>query len=216
VIAITTFFAGVLTWRDRDVRSNEILGALPYPNWTSFSSRFLTLAFIIEVIFCIGILVAVLTQLAGGYTRLQLGVYVQELLVIDFAKMCFLAMLAFLMHTLAPNKYIGYFLFIIAVVANAFVWNLLRVDTLLVKFGRLPGYTYSDMFGIQPYQPGLIAFGVYWIAFYCILAWLCTVIAHRGIARPLMERFRYGFKELSSSAKLFVSAALVAWLSLGG
>lgn len=216
VIAIITFFAGVLTWRDRDVRSNEILGALPYPNWTAFLSRFLTLAFIIESIFCIGIVVAVLTQLASGYTRLQLGVYVQELLVIDFTKMCFLAMLAFLMHTLAPNKYIGYFLFIIAVVANGFIWNLLRVDTLLVKFGRLPGYTYSDMFGIAPYRPGLVAFGFYWIAFCLILAWLCTLLAHRGIARPLLQRLRFGFKELSVSAKLFVSVALFAWLSLGG
>ena len=216
VIAIITFFAGVLTWRDRDVRSNEILGALPFPNWTAFLSRFLTLAFIIEVVFCIGIAVAVLTQLANGYSRLQLGVYVQELLVIDFVKMCFLAMLAFLMHTLAPNKYIGYFLFIMAVVVNAFVWNLLRVDTLLFKFGRLPGYTYSDMFGIEPYQPSLIAFGLYWIAFCLILAWLCTSIAHRGVARPLLQRIRYGFKEMSVSSKTFASAVVVTWLGLGG
>jgi ABC-2 type transport system permease protein len=201
VIAIITFFAGVLSWRDRDVRLNEILGAKPYPNWTAFLSRFLTLAIIIESIFCMGIVVAVLAQLAGGYTRLQLGVYVQELLVIDFVKMSFLAMLAFLMHTLAPNKYIGYFLFIIGVVANAFLWNLLRVDTLLVKFGRLPGYTYSDMFGIAPYRPGLIAFGVYWAAFCLILAWFCTIFAHRGIARPLLQRVRFGFKELSGGAK---------------
>ena len=216
VIAIITFFAGVLTWRDRDVRLNEILGALPYRNWTAFLSRFLTLAIIIESIFCIGIIVAVITQLAGGYTRLQLGVYVQELLIIDFVKMSFLAMLAFLMHTLAPNKYIGYFLFIIAVIANGFVWNLFRVDTLLVKFGRLPGYTYSDMFGIAPYQPGLVAFGIYWVAFSLILAWLCTCISHRGIGRPLLERFRFGFKELSRGAKMFVSAAAISWLSLGG
>jgi ABC-2 type transport system permease protein len=216
VIAIITFFAGVLSWRDRDVRLNEILGAQPYPNWTAFLSRFLTLAIIIESIFCMGIVVAVLAQLAGGYTRLQLGVYVQELLVIDFVKMSFLAMLAFLMHTLAPNKYIGYFLFIIGVVANAFLWNLLRVDTLLVKFGRFPGYTYSDMFGIAPYRPGLIAFGVYWAAFCLILAWFCTIFAHRGIARPLLQRVRFGFKELSGGAKAFVSAATIAWLSLAG
>ncbi len=216
VIAIITFFAGVLTWRDRDVRLNEILGAQPYPNWTAFLSRFLTLAIIIESIFCIGITVAVLSQLASGYTRLQLGVYVQELLVIDFVKMCFLAMLAFLMHTIAPNKYIGYFLFIIGLVTNAFIWGPLRVDTLLVKFGRLPGYTYSDMFGIAPYRPGLIAFGIYWSVFCLILAWLCTSIAHRGIARPLLQRIRYGFSELSSSAKVFVTAATFAWLSLGG
>lgn len=215
VIAIITFFAGVLTWRDRDVRLNEILGALPYPNWTAFLSRFLTLAIIIESIFCIGILVAILAQLADGYTRLQLGVYVQELLVIDFLKMSFLAMLAFLMHTLAPNKYIGYFLFIIGVVANAFLWNVLRIDTILVKFGRLPGYTYSDMFGIAPYRSGLIAFGIYWVAFCLILAWLCTCIAHRGIARPLFQRIRYGFKDLSGSSKLFVIAASCVWLSVG-
>ncbi len=216
VFSIITFFAGVLIWRERDVRSNEILGALPYPNWTAFLSRYLTLVIVVATIFSIGIVVAILAQLASGYSRVQLGVYVQELLVIDLVKMCFLIALALLMHTLAPNKYIGYFLFVIALVANAFVWNMLRIDTLLVKFGRLPGYTYSDMFGIAPYKPSLIAFAIYWSAFCLIIAWFCTVIAHRGIAKPLLQRLRFGLKELSGSSKAFLSFAVVAWISLGG
>ncbi len=215
-VAIITFFAGVLTWRDRDVRCNEILGALPYPNWTAFLSRFLTLAIIIQLLFLLGITVSVLAQLAAGYTRLQLGVYVQELLVIDFAKMCFLAILAFLMHSLAPNKYIGYFLFILALIGNGFGMSALRVESNLFRFGRLPGYTYSDMFGIQPYTSGLWSFGIYWIVFCLMLAWLTTLIAHRGIAAPLSSRLRHGFRQLSPLSMGLATLFAVTWVGLGG
>lgn len=216
LLCIVTFFAGVLVWRDRDVRFNEILGGLPYPNWTTFLSRFLALAIIIETIFLVAIVVAVLAQLASGYTRLQLDVYFKELLVIDFVKMSFLAMLAFLMHTLAPNKYVGYFLFVIATIANGFVWSILRIETLLVKFGRLPSYTYSDMFGFEPYAPGLMAFGIYWTAFCLLLAWFCTLIAHRGLPASLWARLRYGFTHVSRASLQFVLAAGLIWLAIGG
>ncbi len=38
LIAIITFFTGVLVWRDRDYRLHEIFGALPTRNWTSYLS----------------------------------------------------------------------------------------------------------------------------------------------------------------------------------
>jgi len=112
LIAIITFFGGVLIWRDRDARCHEITGALPYPNWALLLSKFLALEAVIAILLVVGIGTGVSAQLASDYTRLQLGVYFTELLVIDFAKMSFLAVLAIVMHTIAPNKYIGYFLFI--------------------------------------------------------------------------------------------------------
>ncbi len=188
LLAIITFFGGVLIWRDRDVRMHEILGALPYPNWTAYLSRLVSLIFIIAILLSCGIRHCIGAQLASGYNRLQLDVYVKDLLVIDLVKMSFLAVLALLMHSLAPNKYIGYFLFIIFVVLNAFLWDYMRVETLLVRYGRMPTYTYRicmDSHLMHRGSFGLVSIG-------CSSApWspgFTVRVLHRGVSAPIKER----------------------------
>ncbi len=215
LVAIITFFGGVVIWRDRDARCHEILGALPYPNWALFLSKFLALEAIIAILLLLGIGTGVSAQLASGYSRLQLDVYFQELIVIDLAKMSFLAVLAMVMHTLAPNKYIGYFLFIVFVVANVFVWDYLRIETNLVKFGRLPAYTYSDIFHLAPYVSGLMWFGIYWISVSAVLLWLCVRITHRGVAIPLLTRIRKGLSDGGIASWVLLFTLACCWVGLG-
>ncbi len=216
LLAIITFFGGVLIWRDRDVRMHEILGALPYPNWTAYLSRLVSLIFIIAILLSCGIAIGIGAQLASGYNRLQLDVYVKDLLVIDLVKMSFLAVLALLMHSLAPNKYIGYFLFIIFVVLNAFLWDYMRVETLLVRYGRMPTYTYSDMYGFAPYASGLFWFGLYWVLFSVLVAWFTVRVLHRGVSAPLKERLKSGLKQVRGSSLAFVGVFGLLWIGLGG
>jgi ABC-2 type transport system permease protein len=59
--------------------------------------------------------------------------------------------LAYFVHVISPNKYIGYFAFIAFVIANQFVWRPLHVATRLVQFASQPDTTYSDFFGFAPY-----------------------------------------------------------------
>lgn len=215
LISIITFFAGVLVWRDRDARLHEITGALPYPNWISYASRLLTLVVVLAIILSCGIAVGVSAQLASGYTRLQLDVYVKELLLLDLTRMTFLSVLALLMHSIAPNKYLGYFYFILAVLANAFVWDILRIDSLMVRYGRLPSYIYSDMYGFAPYSKGLLTFASYWLLFSGILAWLTARIMHRGVQQPLKDRVRKTFADMNFASVAFLSIAVIGWLGVG-
>jgi ABC-type transport system involved in multi-copper enzyme maturation permease subunit len=215
IISIITFFSGVLVWRDRDVKMHEILGALPYPTWIAYLSKLLTLVLLIAILFSCGIAVGVVSQLASGYSRLQLDVYIKELLVIDLARMCFLAVLALLMHAVAPNKYIGYFLFIIALVVNSFLWGLLRIDSLLPRFGRIPPHTYSDMFEFAPYATGLTAFIIYWSLFCLILGWITVRVIHRGVYQPLSFRWKRGIQQATASSWSFLLVAFALWGAVG-
>ena len=56
------------------------------------------------------------------------------MLGIDFSGFVMLAVLAFFIHVISPNKYIGYFGFIAFLIANAFVWRPLRIATNMVQF----------------------------------------------------------------------------------
>lgn len=216
LLAIITFFAGVLVWRDRDARLHEITGALPYPNWIVYLSRLLTLVVVLAIILSVGIGVGVAAQVASGYSRLQLDVYVKELLVLDLTRMTFLSVLALLMHSLAPNKYLGYFFFILAVIANAFLWDVLRIDSLMVRYGRLPSYIYSDMYGFAPYVKGLTYFAIYWALFAAMVAWFTVRIMHRGVQQPLKDRLRKGFSELNIASLALLGTAFSLWVVVGG
>lgn len=215
LIAIITFFTGVLVWRDRDYRLHEIFGALPTRNWTGYLSKLMTLILVVAIIQTIAIGLSVCSQWASGYTRFQLALYVREMLVLDLLSMSFLIVLSLLAHTLAPNRYVGYFLFVILLVANSFGWRMLSIDTLLVKYGRMPSYTYSDMFGFAPYIEGLSWFAVYWILLSILLAWVTTRLWQRGPLQSLRQRLTWLTQNVSGRTRAALATVAIAWLGIG-
>ncbi len=215
LLAIITFFSGVLVWRDRDYRLHEIFGALPTRNWTSYLSKLVTLVFVVAIIQCLAIGLSVCAQFASGYPRFQLSLYVKEMLVLDLLSMTFMIVLSLLSHTLAPNRYVGYFLFIILLVLNNFGWRFLQVDTLLVKYGRIPGHTYSDMYGFAPFVKGIAWFSVYWILFAILVAWLTTRLWQRGPLQSLRQRLTWIPANISGPQRLALAAIAMAWVGIG-
>jgi ABC-2 type transport system permease protein len=180
LIALITFFAGVLVWDERDARTDEVNDALPVPEWPAFLAKFIALMTAIASIQGVVMLAAICVQAAHGYMRFQLGVYAETLLGQDLLNFAFLAALAFLIHVLSPNKYIGYFAFIGVVVANTFMWRPLHVGTRMVQFGSLPDMTYSDFFGYQPWMKSWSWFAVYWTLFSILISMLSILLWQRG------------------------------------
>jgi ABC-2 type transport system permease protein len=215
LVPIITYFAGVVVWRDRDFRFHEILGATPVPNSVLVVSRFVALLAVVLSVLIVVIGVGCVVQLSYGYTRLQLGVYGMELVLIEALRFGFMIVLAILAHTLSPNKYVGYFAFVILLILNAFLWPWLRIDSLLVRFGRLPAYIYSDMFGIAPYLSGMVGFALYWLAASCGVLWICSTAMHRGVASPFRKRLIEGLHSASNHSKRFAICSLLLTIGLG-
>jgi len=215
-IAIITYFTGVLVWRDRDYHLHEIIGATPSSNSVFVVSRLVTMIVTVFCLLVLGIAMGCFYQWTQGYTRFQLDVYLQELIVIQGTRLVFLIVVGLLAHTLAPNKYVGYSLFILFIILNAFVWQGLRWESLLVRFGALPRYIYSDMFKIAPYRPGLFAFAVYWTCVSGVLLWFCTIVMHRGVAANLRQRFFKGVIGQSLGSLGFLVIALSASAGMAG
>src|SRR5579864_559869 len=151
LVIVITYYAGVLVWKDRDERMDEIADSTPTPDWTSYASRLLTLILMVMLMQFAALLGGIAVQTWHGYHRYQIGLYLHELLVRDASGFLFLSVLAFLIHVFSPNKYIGYFFYIAFIAANAFMWGPLNVATHLVQFGSRSNIVYSDMFGEAPY-----------------------------------------------------------------
>jgi uncharacterized membrane protein YidH (DUF202 family) len=185
LIIIITYFSGALVWKDRDERMDEIADATPTPEWVSYAARLVTLIGMVMLIQTVALAAGIVVQAAHGYHRFQFGLYVHELLMRDASGFAFLAILAFLIHVLVPNKYIGYSVFIAFYFVNIYLWQALNVATNLVQFARRPRVIYSDFFGDAPYR-------LAWKLVHALLAAFLRLAGHRhgnvlatGKARPM-------------------------------
>jgi ABC-2 type transport system permease protein len=216
VVIVITYYAGVLVWKDRDERMDEIADSTPTPDWISYAPRLLTLMIMVMLMQAAALLGGIAVQTWHGYHRYQLGLYVYELLVRDASAFLFLSALAFFIHVLSPNKYIGYFFYIVFLAANAFVWRPLNIATSLVRFGSRPQEIYSDMFGDAPYRAAWDWYTLYWLFFCGVLAILTVMFWPRGKQDRWIGRRRNAAQRFHGG---WISASLLcllAFASTGG
>ena len=175
VVAIITYYAGILVWKDRDVRMDEITDSLPSPECVSYASRLTALIGIVLLIQMVVFASGIIVQASMHFYRFQLGLYVKELLVRDLSLFFMLAILAFFIHVLSPNKYIGYFIYVVFLLANLFAWTPLNVASNLPKFANRPRIIYSDFYTDAPFRTAWNWFSLYWLLF-CALLYVLTVL----------------------------------------
>jgi ABC-2 type transport system permease protein len=216
LIVVITYFAGALVWKDRDERMDEIADATPMPEWVSYAARLATLIAMVMAIQAAALTVGIVDQAVHGYYRFQFGLYIHELLVRDGSWFVFLAILAFLIHVLAPNKYVGYFVFITFYFANEFLWHPLNVATNLVQFAGRPIVIHSDFFGDAPYRSSWDWFTLYWLLFCVLLAIATVMFWPRGRQDRWQGRRRNAALRFGSGWKTATAFSLLAFATCGG
>lgn len=184
------FYTGMLVWKERDAKINEIQDATPARTSMLFVSKIIAMMFSIALVYLFAIILAMITQTLNGYTHFELDVYFKSLLVIRMIKLSFLVVLSLLFHYLINNRYIAWFSFIAFTIVNSFIWSLLEINSNMLAFGHMPNIEYSDMNGFGPFVPGIIGFSLYW-GLFCAL--LCLVIVGfyiRGKEEQISQRWQ--------------------------
>jgi ABC-type transport system involved in multi-copper enzyme maturation permease subunit len=215
-IIVMVLYTGELVWKERTARLDEVHDALPHPIWATAVGKLLAMIGLTAAIQVAAMLMGMVAQLAHGYTNLEPGVWIKEMLVLDLVGFTFLAILSFLVHALVNNKFLGYFVFVTAVIVNTFIWIPLKTQAVMLRYGETPAYTYSDMNGYGPYVSGLAWFNAYWLAFAGMLVMATIVFWLRGLDTPWAVRWRNARLRFRGSTRGAFAAFLVAWLSLGG
>jgi len=215
LIGLITYYAGVLIWKDRDAHMDEITDSLPAPEWISYAARFTALAAMVMLVQFLALVSAVIIQTSYGYHRYQLGLYLNQLFVRDLTLFFFLGVLAFFIHALSPNKYVGYFAYVAFLIANLFIWKPLNVSSDLVQFGGTPNVTYSDMFGDAPYITAWRWFALYWSLFCGLLAIATVMFWPRGKQGGWAERWRIARLRFSRPWPALALICLVSFAATG-
>jgi ABC-2 type transport system permease protein len=209
------FYAGVLVWKERDAKINEIQDATPVKSTMLFGSKLVAIVLAIFLVLLSSVFIGILSQALHGYYRFEMDVYVKSILVIQFSGFIYFIVLALLFHYLINNRYIAYFSFIVFLILNSFIWGAFEINSNMVSFNAIPSITYSDMNGFGPFVPGTIWFTIYWGLFAIILVYLINAFFIRGKETDFKSRWNYAKMQLNTS-KVGLSFAIIAFVVCGG
>ncbi len=214
-LIIITFYSGELVWRERDARTNELIDALPLPNWVLFLSKLFALDLVMVLLSGVVMLTCMAIQLAKGYTHLEPLLYIKVLFGLRLIDYLLLSVLAIAVQILVNNKYMGHFVMVLYYLSSAFMGQL-GFEHHLYRYTATPGYTYSDMNGFGHFLGPVFWFDAYWAVFAVLLALLAHLYSVRGLATEWGWRSALARERFQSRQRWIAAAAAAACIALGG
>lgn len=205
-VILAVIYAGELAWRERQLGASGVVDALPVPTSVTMTGKLLGLL-VAEALFSLVLLAGgVAVQALKGSFHFELFLYVRFLYGIQFPTVVAFTLLAFFVHSVANNKYLGHFLLIVFYVFIQSLANL-GFDHQLWRFGSWPDFIYSEMNGFGRYAANIAWLSLVWIFVGLVL----SVAAYLFWARGSDERWRTRLRR--ARARFGSTAAGVAGLS---
>lgn len=214
IIILTILFSGELVWRNREYRMDNILDALPVPNWVFYVSKIAGLVFMQAILVAMIMVCGMVVQLFRGYLHFEPLQYIETLFGLRLIGLVLFAVLCVFIQSLARNKYVGFFLVILFYIWNtAIAGNVLKHN--LFIFNSSPGYRYSDMNGFAHSIFPYFVFKTYWAALGLILATLTSLLWARGTEAGLRWRYSQSLMPARRRSMALIAAAAVIFISCG-
>lgn len=179
MLAITTFYAGELVWREREHRMALMLDAMPVPSWLPLMAKLFALIGVQALLMVVVMLCGMSIQVFKGFFQLQPDLYIRTLFTIHLPYYAQIAVLAIAVQVLINQKYLAYFVMILYY-AVTITLSSRGIDHPLVMYAVTPSIQYSDMNGFGHYLLRERWYEVYWGAAALMLAVLSNIFWPRG------------------------------------
>jgi len=214
MVILTIMFGGELVWRARDNRMNNILDALPVPNWVFYCSKLAGLIFMQVILVGIIFLCGIIVQLFKGYTHLEILLYLKYLYGFRIINLIMLAVLSIFVQALARNKYMGYF-----IVGLFYFWNSTFAGIVLKHnlfiFASSPGLSYSDMNGFGNAAWPFYIYKIYWGALCVCMAVISSLVWSRGLDKSLRLRFAEARNKANRQSWMVLLCSAIVFIGCG-
>ncbi|MEQ1732439.1 MAG: M1 family aminopeptidase [Bacteroidia bacterium] len=214
---IIVFYAGVLVWRERDAKMDEIISATPIKNWVLLLSKIGSLTFMYATIVLFGIFISIVIQLATGFTDIQFMVYIKSLFGYGMLGIIIMIAMCVAVQAFVSNRYVGYFICIIILMLLPLMLSKMGVQNDLIKFNSSgPRMPYSDMngFGHQLYT--YLLYKSYWLAFVSLLLISANLLWNRGKEKGFAARITFAKNTISAKHYVGYATALLVMIGFGG
>ncbi|MGM9489366.1 ABC transporter permease/M1 family aminopeptidase [Ideonella sp. YS5] len=211
---IAIYYGGELVWRDREQRLHELIDATSAPDWTHLLPKILAIAVVLTATSAVAVATGMLVQVLKGYTHFEPGAYALWFVLPSVIGALQLAVLSVFVQVLVPQKFIGWGVMVLYVVA-AVALSSAGFEHNLYNYGGSPAVPLSDFNGMDRFWIGQAWFQLYWSAFATLLAVLAYALWRRGTTTALRPRLAALPRRLRGSALALGGGALAAWAASG-
>jgi ABC-2 type transport system permease protein len=215
VLIILIYYSGEMIYKERGLKFDQILDALPIPNWMVFGSKLLAMFYICFLLASSVIAMGLLVQLIKGYFNFELGLYFTDLYLFTLPYYLIMAVFIFFIMIMVNNKFIGFGIILLYWLARIGL-SLMDYDHNMLYVGNRPSYIYSDMNGFGHYFSPLMYFTGYWAAFSLILIVIGNLFWPRGILVGFQERKKLAGQRWGTTPRILLFSGIFGWLVFGG
>jgi aminopeptidase N len=212
---IAIYYGGELVWRDRERRMHEIVDATAAPDWAHLLPKVLAISLVLMSTALVGVLAGVLVQAAKGFFHFELMHYLLWFVWPLMATLLHIAVLSVFVQVLVPQKYIGWGVMLVYLVASIALGNL-GFEHNLYNYGGSPSVPLSDMNGMGRFWIGQAWFHLYWTAFAVVLLVAGHTLWRRGATTELMPRIRRMGTRLHGATRAVLAGAVAVFVATGG
>jgi aminopeptidase N len=213
-IIIAIYYGGELVWRDRERRLHEIIDATAAPDWTHLLPKVVAIALVLTATSCVAVATGMLVQAIKGYTHFELGAYALWFVLPLVIGALQLAVLSVFVQVLVPQKFIGWGVMLLYVVASVALASA-GFEHNLYNYGGTPNVPLSDMNGMARFWVGQAWFQFYWSAFAVVLCVLAYALWRRGTTTELRPRLATLPRRLHGGALALGSLGLLTFIGSG-
>lgn len=206
-MVLIALFAGELVWRERELRADQIVDALPAQTSATMLGKVVGLVLAEAALLALLMGAGMFYQLASGYTQLEPLLYVTYLFGTVLPPLAQMTMLAVLIHVVANHKYLGHALVIFAFVLRRLV-PAMGLEHPLLRYGEPAPLRYSDMNGYGPYVPGLVWTTLYWSAVAVLMGVVAYLVWVRGSEPSWRVRRRAAGQRWRGATRAVAAGAL--------
>jgi len=215
-IIILVIYAGEAVHRTRQNKTFEFYDALPVSNSTLYLSKIISLLGVAVLLTLLNVVVGILYQTLNGYFNYELDMYLIYNFTIVLPGFIMIVLLAFFIHVLVNNKFLGHFIVIIIYIGLPILFSLaFKTSNPLLIFGSTPSSFLSDLNGFGHYMFGNFWLNLYWILLTCILATIGIVFWNRGFFSSSKERLTIAKQRFSGKTLGVMMFFILAFVSVG-
>ncbi len=195
LVQLTFIFSGLILHRDHTSRIDVLTEATPARQNLRLMGKFAAILILQLVLLILILITGIIFQWSEGFYNVQLELYLYHIIIIIWLPLIIWALLAFFIHALFKNVYIGIFLLFIIWVGVQGLPEL-GLNSHLIRFNSPPTLEYSEITGYNNI-PAFLLVQAYWL-----MAGTLLLIAGISIfPRSAVSGFRDRYIQMESEIK---------------
>lgn len=213
-IIIAIYYGGELVWRDRDRKFHEVIDSTSLPGWAYMVPKTIAVTCVLLATLLISVAVAVAVQASRGYFNFEFDKYWDWYILPTTIDCLQIAVLSVFVQALSPNKYIGWGIMALYIVATITL-AAIGFGHPLILYGAGTINPVSDMNADN--VAGALGWWIrlYWGGMTLLMAVLAHLLWRRGTETRLAPRLKSLPRGMASGAGALGIAGVLVTIGTG-